>query len=323
MAKAVRYDLGFNWSTGRETAFTRTIAEAAGRRGLTWLKVLGADARGVRRRVSDGRLNVDLFLNTQADGSNMESPQMLLCRSLKAAGCLVVEDPDDAPIYANRALQLDYLERAGLEVPRRLVIQKWEPRKPMLTAAQQAKLGPSWIGHPVVGLDRTIRLHGTGKVTPSTLSRYGLKPRQGVLFYLGRQFETVCGKGAARIRVWYFFGRVSVCRYVEPRGTYELLGADSPGAHLLPRLVGLTHKMAGVTGLDWFVTEVVVTEQQDRISLLILEPANALAQLGPGRKALGDLPDAIAHVAAERLVEVAWRHSRGLPMPDGVTLRLS
>jgi hypothetical protein len=253
----------------------------------------------------------------------MESPQMLLCRSLKAAGCLVVEDPDDAPIYANRALQLDYLERAGLEVPRRLVIQKWEPRKPMLTAAQQAKLGPSWIGHPVVGLDPTIRFHGTGRVTPSRLVRHGFKPRRGVLFYLGRQFETNRGKVPPRFRVWYFFGRISVCRDTEQRGTYELLGADSAGSHLLPQLVGLTHKIAGVTGLDWFVTEVVAAEQPDGTSLMILEPANALAQLGPGRKALRDLPQAIAHVAAERLVEVAWRRSRGLPMSDGVTLRLS
>jgi hypothetical protein len=248
---------------------------------------------------------------------------MLLCRSLKAAGCLVVEDPDDAPVYANRALQLEYLQRAGLAVPRRVVIRSWEPRKPMLTPAQHAKLGPSWIGRPVVGLDPTVRLHGTGKVTPSMLARNGFKPRHGALFYLGRQFETNRGKPPPLFHVWHFFGLISVCHDIDQRGTYELLGGDAARSHLLPQLVGLTHKIAGVTGLDWFVTEVVATEQQDRTSLLILEPANALAQLGPGKKTLGNLPEAIAHMAAERLVEMAWRHSRGLPTSDGFALRLS
>lgn len=323
MAKTVCYDLGFNWSTDRESAFAKAIAQAASRRGLTWLKVLRADAHTVRRRVSSGRLKVSLFLNTQADGSNMASPHMLLCRSLKAAGCLVVEDPDDAPVYANRALQLDYLERAGLAVPRRVVIRGWEPRKPVLTAAQHAKLCGLWTGRPVVGLDSTVRLHGTGRVTPNMLRRHGFKPHQGALFYPDRQFESGRRKVPPPFRVWCLFGRISVCRYVDQRGKYELLGAESPGADLLPRIVGIVQKIARVTGLDWFTTEVVEARQRGRKCLVILEPANALAQLGPGRKALRSLPDAIAYTAAERLAEVTWRHLRGLPISEGVTLRLS
>jgi hypothetical protein len=271
--------------------------------------------------VSDGRLRISVFLNTQADGTSMESPHMLLCRSLKAAGSLVVEDPDDSPVYANRALQLDYLERGGFPVARRLVVRRWEPGRAIFTAGQQAKLGRSWSARPAIGLDWRVHLSGTRKLTPGLLAANGFKPQHGVVLYPNRQFA-VDRNGSTRFHLWYFFGHVVVYRYCIDRHSYELLGAGSDGGRILSRMAGLAHGIATITGLDWFVSEAAEAERGGEMDCTVLEPANALAQLGPGRKILANLPDEVVHVAAGQLVEATWRHTRGLPLVDGITLRL-
>lgn len=92
MKKVVRYDLGFNWYSSRASPFTEKMAAEARRRGMKSLCVLKADAAAIRRQLGAGRLQCGMFLNTQADGANMESPLMLLNRDLKAAGCVVVEE---------------------------------------------------------------------------------------------------------------------------------------------------------------------------------------------------------------------------------------
>ena len=55
----------------------------------------------------------------------------------------------------------------------------------------------------------------------------------------------------------------------------------------------------------------------------MVEPPNALAGLGPGVGALADLGAEIMRLAAARVVEVAWRRSRGLPLPDGTAVILT
>ena len=316
MGRIERYHLGLNWSTSRETAFTKAIAAEARRRGIRWFSVPKSAAHRTRRRVSDGRLQVGLFLNTQADGVNMEGTHMLLCRSLKASGCLVVEDPDDAPIYANRARQLDYLEKAGLTVPRRLVISRWEPDKRVLTSAEQGKIGASWFAQPGVGLGRRLSLAGTGRLTSRLLIRNGFKPKRSVLVYTNLQPNH---DRFIRLRVWYFFRQVvlqSADNNVNPGSAQQAPTAVQYAA----RLTALAHRISQITGLDWFATEVTAAKRNGSERLRIWEPANALAFFGPGVKPLAELPPEVAQVGAERLVEVAWRHARGLPTADGVTL---
>ena len=317
MGRIERYHLGLNWSTSRETAFTQAIADEARRRGVRWFFVPKSAAKKTRRRVSDGRLKVGVFLNTQADGVNMESTHMLLCRSLKASGCLVIEDPDDAPVYANRARQLDYLEKAGLPVPRRLAISRWEPGKRVLTPTEQGKIGASWFAQPSVGLGRRLSLAGTGKLTSRLLLRNRFRPKGAVLIYTHLQPEH---DTLTRFRVWYFFGQV----VIRPANTHVNLGSTQQvciAARHEARLTALAHRISQITGLDWFATEVTITKRNGNKRLRIWEPANTLAFFGPGVKPLAELPMEVAQIGAERLVEVAWRRARGLPLTDGLTLR--
>ena len=89
---------------------------------------------------------------------------------------------------------------------------------------------------------------------------------------------------------------------------------------ILPSLVA---RIADITGLDWFVTELVATEFRRDLKVLIVEPANALAGLGPGLKPLSHMPAEVARLAAERIVQIAWRHARKLPLRTGKVIRMA
>jgi hypothetical protein len=67
----------------------------------------------------------------------------------------------------------------------------------------------------------------------------------------------------------------------------------------------------------------LVTGSQRRQRVVVLEPPNALAGLGPGVAVLSESSSDILRLAAHRLVEVAWRRARGLPLSDGTGVWLA
>ncbi len=322
MPRTTRYELGFNWASDRDNAFTSAIAECARRRRISVLRVGRQELEQVRHRVGRGRLRVGLFLNTQGDGTRMESPPMLLCRALKARGCLVVEDPDDSKIYSDRAMALEYLGRAGLRVCRNVVIESWQPGRRMLSARQRGVLGWEWVAVPGFGLDRRPEIESTSRTVSAALSRGGFRPGQKILLYRMPE-PAVEDERELRFRAWHLFGRVLPAWRRPGRSVFERVRADHAGREALSGLAAVARTAARITGLDWFMMEVVATGSRRKRELVVVEPPNALAGLGPGAAPLAETGPDVLRAMAEILVEAAWRRARGLPPPDGTAVLLA
>lgn len=322
MATRSRYELGFNWPRGRSDPFVSEVARAARSKRIRWICVPKEKAESARRRVERRRLEVGLFLNTQADGVNMESPEMLLCRALKTAGTLVVEDPDDAPVYADRGLQMRYLERAQVPVPRHVVVEGWQHDKAALARSQRSRLGAHWTAQPAVGMGRSRSLTSGSRYVASALARAGFAPGQKVLI-LRHHKPATSGDRELRFLVWHLFGHIVPCWWRRGSRRPELIEAQdwvSAGLTVLASLVG---DIAEITGLDWFATELIFTKAGGELQPLVIEPANALAGLGPGLKTLSRVPPEVVRMAASRIVEVAWRHSRNVALSAGKTIHMA
>jgi hypothetical protein len=321
MARTTRYELGFNWATERSTPFTDTVAECARRQRVSVLRVGRQELDSARRRVERGRARVGVFLNTQADGTNQNSASMLLCRAIKARGGLVVEDPDDAPVYANRGLQLEYMQRAGIGVPRHVVVDNWQPDKPAFSTRIRAGLGRAWMAVPAQGLDRRGTVVSAARNVSPVLARSGFKAGQRIVV-LRHDEPRVENDRELRFRAWYFFGQVVVAWRRRNAATFERLSREDARDDRFATIVSVVRKGAELTGLDWFMTELIVTGPPRSRSVVVVEPPNALAGLGPGVAALSDVSGEVMRLAAERIVEVAWRRSRGLPLATGTAVSL-
>lgn len=318
---AKHYDIAMNWATSRESVFTTTLLAAAQRRGVRARIVLPTDASRIRKLIMTRSLSIGVFLNTQADGTDMECPKMRLCRAVKAAGALVIEDPDDAHVYADRALQLEYLERAGLCVPRHLVLEDWHPRKSRLTEAQKAVVGTSWTARPARGLAARNELIGKGPCSAATLGR-GPFVNGEKLLILRRPAERR-HTGRRLFRVWYLFGEIIACRIEDDLTLTPQSTADAAGEHLRG-LLGMARRIHDITGLDWFATELAASSRTEGPpQWSVSEPANALAGFGPGVRALAHVPDVVAATAARRLVDVTWRRQHQRNPCRGTTLRMA
>jgi hypothetical protein len=320
MAKVTKYELGFNWTEDGESLFLEEIRRAARKRRIQWISVTKTQAEKFRRRVDRHQVRVGLFLNTQADGVNRESPAMMVCRSLKAAGCLVVEDPDDAHIYADRGLLFDYLKRAGLPVPRHTVIENWKADKPPVTAAERARLGIPWIARPAKGMSWQPPRASSSKITASALKSAGFKPGQRVLIH--KHIEPhVWNNRVGIIQVWHFFDHIVPCITVGKEGL-KILTVSDMGSEFFGQVINLVKEIARITQLDWFLSELAIVKVRTRLEPVVLEPANALAGIGPGLKPLRTMPAEVMRIAAERIVKMAWRYAHRLPLSNGVTVRL-
>ena len=322
MPRTRRYDLAYNWAANRPTPFTDAVTESARRHRIGVLPVGRGEVDAVRRRVERGRIGIGVFLNTQADGTSLESPSMRLARVLKGRGALVLEDPDDAPVYADRALQLEYLQRAGLPVPQHLVLERGQSGGPVISAAARAALGRTWAAVAACGLGRPAALVSTAQHVWPALVRGGFKRGQKILVY--RHLEPLAeGDMELRFRMWYLFGRIipSWCR--RDRSHFQRLTLDDTGHDAFAQMIAMVRRCAEITGLDWFMTELLVTGSPRRQKVIVLEPPNALAGLGPGVGVLSETSSEIMRLAAQRLVEVAWRRARGLPLSDGTGVWLA
>jgi hypothetical protein len=321
MPRIRRYDLAFNWAANRPTPFTDAVAESARRHRISVLPVGRGEVEAVRRRVERGRIRIGAFLNTQADGISQESPSMRLARVLKGRGALVVEDPDDAPVYADRALQWEYLQRAGLPVPQHLVLQR-QSGGPVISATARSALGRTWAAVAARGLGHRAALVSTARHVWPALARSGFKRGQKILVY--RHLEPLAeGDMELRFRMWYLFGRIipSWCR--RDRNHFQRLTLDDTGNDAFAQMIAMVRRCAEITGLDWFMTELLVTGSPRRRKVIVLEPPNPLAGLGPGVAVLSETSSGIMRLAAQRLVEVAWRRARGLPLSDGTGVWLA
>lgn len=322
MAAVNHYDLGINWAGKGDHLFLEEVARAAERRGLRWICIPPGESGRMRARVESGRFRIGLFLNTQADGRNLRSPSMRFCRALKDAGTLVIEDPEAARFYADREMLFDHLERADLALPEFAVVVPGGGGGKGMPPGLRARIGPAWTALPARGMARLPPLVGTEKNISAALIRNGFPEGERVLIQRHYSPE-MNGGGELRFLVWHLLGHVFPCRVPNKGSLPELLTIDDFETDCAVRLVTITRRVAKLTHLNWFLSELIAIRRKDRLELMLVDPANALAGFGPGRKAGASIPPVILRAAADRITEAAWRRACNLDISNGTTVRFA
>lgn len=320
--RKTRYELGLNWKGRDSHPFLRELARAAKRRKIGFLCVRKEDAGRVRRRVDRGKLRIGLFLNTQADGVNMESEEMLLCCALKGSGSWVVEDPDDARVYADRALLLERLHLAGVPVPPFVAVNPSGNEGTRLPHAQRLRLMPQWHARSACGMGNVRTLTSSASYVLSALRRNGFPPEKKVLV-CRRQRPARSGGRDIHFFLWHLFDRIVPCWASESTGALGMVSAEEWSQRDLAPLAALADTVAEITGLDWFVTEVICPRGHRALRPMVVEPAGALAGLGPGMSPPRRMPADVCRAAAEALADAAWRLSLGEAPVRGKSLILA
>lgn len=219
----------------------------------------------------------------------------------------VIDPPDVALPAFNKALLHPRLIAAGIHVPHTIVVRREQVPGYKFTEAELALLGSPFVIKPALGYGKKgVIVNATSEVD---LVRAALAwPDENYL--LQRRIVPRDLRGEpAYFRVYYVFGSVWVCWWNCFTDKYRLVAAGELEPAELARLEDIVRRIAGLTGMKYFSTEIALTEDGRLVAIdYVNDQCHMLSQTANPR--IG-IPDELVAAVARRLVEGALELGRG------------
>ena len=309
-----RYNFALAWNSGSKENFVKWAKKECVARGLKSLLITEKNVTAVIDNLEKGRLALDFLLDNEADYCDPNNLFARLCYAAKDANSYVVCDPDDARQAANKAVTHYDLIRAKIPVPYTVVVRNWEPDDLTLTKAEISRLGKPFIIKPASGFgQKGVVKNAEGSLTEIAQARHY---NRGDDFLLQEKIEpSVLGHKQAWFRVYFLFGEIIPCWWNTENGQYSLVTLrEMYNLKLLP-LIRITSEIARITNMEFFSSEIAMTGKGKERHFVAIDYVNDQPELcvRSEKQGEGPVPEVVQHIA-ERIVEVAWRLTRGSPL---------
>ncbi len=284
--------------------------------GLSLLLVNSKNRDHVAHQLQTGWMRPHLYLDLC---SAVEPAFWELLNIASRAGIHTVADPAIQPTWTIKATAQPLLEAAGLPVPPTVIIRRDEPDRD-LTSAERACVGERCVIKPSFG----VAGRGTVVDIPPTATNIAL----------AREFNRQDDWLIQRLITWpRFDGRqayvrsfnVLGCRtlmwWAKEKGidTYSLLSWDDVRKHDLLPIVSLTDRLAELSGMEFFSSEVAILggpELPPAQRFILIDYLNDQCDMDcqPGEGKLG-VPLPFVKWVCERFAQEVFRRKQGA-VPD-------
>ena len=213
----------------------------------------------------------------------------------------VIDPPDVAQPAFDKALMHQKLSEAGFDVPFTLIVPEKEISTFQLSEEHRQRLGRPFVIKPSHGYgrrgvildaqdERDLARSISAWPNPAYLLQEKIVPRQA-------------GEHPAYWRVFYVFGRVWVCWWNCFTDGYREPIENERDAHQLDRLEEIARRVAALTGMQFFSSEVAETEAGKLVLIdYVNDQCHMLSQSSNPRMGV---PDVVVAEIAERLVSAA------------------
>lgn len=310
------------WGSWPSEPFLEMLQERCAERKLKCVVCGDGDVRRMLRALETGRARILVHLDSVGDYADSDSPYTRLGYAAKDAGAFVINEPDAAKPAENKAIIHYQFVRAGIPVPFTVVVRNWKPAKFKLTAAQRRRLGRPFIMKPARGYGK----QGVAEVEQGSLKEMARARRydRGDDFLLQEFVEPVWfGHRMGWFRVFYLLGEVTVCWWDTATQHYAPVGLDEFSRHGLAPLLDIARKIAQVSGMNYFSTEVAAVGKGSKRRFLTIDYINDPCDMTVQSFSHSGVPDCVVEHVAERLAEVTWRVVRGGEPSEGLSLWLA
>jgi hypothetical protein len=325
-------------------AFERWLAEAAAARGLSCALLHDGVVREAVRRLEQGRLSIGYHLDYYALWHVAGDPYARLSEAVQDAGGRPVNPPERARHFTDKAVAHAELLRRGLGVPESFVLgpSATEARLPAAARARlrldepgacvYVKPANGFGSRGVIRVDRT----DVDSLSAALAAVRTQAPDDAVLI----QREVVCPRlrsadGVERPAYWrvlYCLGEIIPFWWNKQeaevgRPSYRRLTAPEIGRARLGPVLDFVLALADLSGLDWFSTELCLSEgaQGSRFTVrgddgrlhpvVAIDYLNDQCDVDVQSRWAGGPPDAVVRHAAERFADAAWQQQQVLPLP--------
>lgn len=313
-----KYDFALAWDGNNRENFIKWIKRECAARKLNFILIDEDNVYRVIRSLEKGRIKISFLLDTAADYYIPNDPFTRLCYATKDAEGFVSCDPDDARQASNKAVTHYDLLKAHVPVPYTVVVRNWEPDNFSLSKEELKKLRRPFIIKPASGFgQKGVVKDATGSIIEIAKARHF---NRGDNFLLQEKIEPhSLGGNQGWFRVYFLFGEIIPCWWNTETGWYKHVTLREMYNYRLLPLARIVSEIARITDMDFFSSEIALTVSQNKDKKFVaIDYVNDQPELCvrsekfDGGFVGGPVSDVVEHIA-EKVVEIAWRISRGLP----------
>jgi len=290
MAKLKTFDFGITWSSPDDSFFARILKRKFRDLGISFLWMDDFNNKSFLRDLLKNKIRIKVLMDTEATYDNPEDIYAKISYAVKDSGGFVFNDPDITQLTIDKAYMYHRLVNAGITVPYTKMLRKWIPLNYNLTANTVRKLGVPFIIKPAHGYAQK------GVIRNATGSSYQIrKARKAYMsdtFLLQQKIKPIYFDGKkAWFRILKVFDKLFPCWWDDVTNRYERLTLRDIKKYKLFPLLEITRKIADLTKMTWFSTEIAVINDGGSLEFFSIDPVNDQCDLTPKSEEPNGLPD--------------------------------
>ena len=257
MASETHIDLAVAWDWEFDSEFLELLAGSCSSRHLTFRSIGREDAHGAAASVRSGRTRIGAFLDRAAPD---EEPFLTLARTVAGSGARILNHPRHVQGAADKAtMHLEFLAR-GIDVPYTIIISPYAEQSEVgLTLSALASLGRPFIIKPA-----NTTGGGTGVILGAETLKDVIDSRQhhrkDKYLLQEKIVPTMMDGRRAWFRVFSVGETILPCWWDDLTHRYAAVTGEDARAFSLEKLRAITAEIASLCGLDFFSTEIAVTD---------------------------------------------------------------
>jgi hypothetical protein len=324
------------------SAFENWLAHAAAALGMTCALLHDGVVEEAARRLDQGRLTIGFHLDYFALWHIPDDPYARLAHAIQDSGGKPINSPARSRFFTDKANAHVELQRHGFGVPETIVIRPWAADRPLSESErkrlQLGKPGRHVYVKPANGFSGNgiVRIEYADADSFVNALRAGRNYDRRDTYIIQREVRPPSLRGDDGIerpaywRVLYCLGELipfwwSKHDPVQGKPSYRRLTSAEIQRHRLRPVLAFAEKLAELSGLDWFSTELClsnevepsrycVRDQNGREQPVVaIDYFNDQCDVDVQSRWPGAPPDAVVRHLAERFAEAAYEKCRVIP----------
>ncbi len=303
---------------GNNAPLTQMFQEAMAPYGLSLLVANKHNVATLTQELRAGTIRPHVYLDL-CSAVHPEFGDLL--KAAADAGVCAVGHPDKLVQWTYKARAQKPLEDAGLPVPPTVVIRADEPTRE-LTAEERQHVGERCVIKPSWGVAGKGVMANVKPTAENIEAARQFDPKDDYLVQRMIKWERF-GNRTAYLRGYNVLGYRTLLWWAPETKQYDLVTWEDVREYDLMPAVDLIDRMAAVTGLDYFSSEIAITNGVGQPRFVLIDYCNDQCDMNPVSAQADGPPDEWARWVCERFAEFVWRKKHGIHPPDGHSMWLA
>lgn len=302
---------------GNNAPLTKLFHDALSPYGLSLLVANKHNVGKLTAEVGAGRIKPHVLL----DLCSACHPEFgALLKAAAGAGVHTIGEPAKLEQWTYKARAQRKLEEAGLPVPATVVVRADEPSRE-LTAEERAAVGERCVIKPSWGVAGKGVVAGMKPTREAIEAARQFDPKDDYLVQRMIKWESF-GNRTAYLRGYNVLGHRTLLWWAPETKQYDVLTWEDVRRFDLMPAVDLVDRMARVTGMEFFSSEIAVTNGVGQPRFVLIDYCNDQCDMNPVSEQPDGPPDVWVRWVVERFAEYVWRRKHGVSAPAGHSMWL-